>query len=267
MSHLVLASFMLSVALGAGIWAWLTLYEQSRRMKKRMAELAPKGSIQEQNLRVEKPAPKNYKIENFVFLFAPTILALVSQQFFPGPMLPRLMMAVAASIVLKIVWKKQQIKKYRNLIEEALPTTLDLLVVCIEAGMSLNSALIRVAEETKGGPLSDELKHTFHEMNVGLSMEQAFHNLAARTNVPDVGSLVTTIIEAEQIGMKLGDTLRSHSAMLRETIRMRTREKILKIPVKILFPLVMFFMPAIFSIILAPAVIKLIPVFQSMGAK
>ncbi len=260
-----IASVMLSVALGSGIWAWLTIYEQSRRMKKRMAELSAQENLQERTVKLEKPTPKNYSFENLIFLFGPTGLAIAWQQVVPGPVVPKLMIAIAVSVFLKIIWKRHQINRYRIRIEEALPTTLDLLVVCIEAGMSLASALVRVAEETRGGPLSDELKKTFYEMNVGLSMEQAFRNLAVRTNVVDVGSLVTTIIEAEQIGMKLGETLRSHSAMLRETIRMRTREKILKIPVKVLFPLVFFFMPAIFSIVLAPAVIKLIPVFQSMG--
>lgn len=251
--------------MGLGIWAWLTLYEQSRRMKKRMEELAPHGSSKQPAQNLSKPTPKNYKFENIVFLIVPTGLAIAWQQVLSGAFAPKMLIAVAVSLFLKVFWKRYQIQRYRSLIEEALPTTLDLLVVCVEAGMSLTSALVRVAEETKGGPLSDELKSTFYEMNVGLSMEQAFRNLAARTNVIDVGSLVTTIIEAEQIGMKLGETLRSHSAMLRETIRMRTREKILKIPIKILFPLILFFMPAIFSIVLAPSIIKLIPVFQSVG--
>lgn len=147
--------------------------------------------------------------------------------------------------------------KYRQEIEERLPVVLDLLVVCIEAGMSINSSLIRCAEEMKGTALSSELRNTFYEMEVGLPLDEAFRNLGSRTGVEDVQSLATSIIQGEKLGIALGDTLRNQAKFVRESLRAKTKERILKTPVKIILPLVFCIFPCLFVVLLSPAFIQI----------
>ena len=148
-------------------------------------------------------------------------------------------------------------RKYRQEIEETLPIVLDLLVVCIEAGMSIHTGMVRVAEEMKGTALSSELRNTFFEMEVGLPLDEAFRNLGRRTGVEDVQALATSIIQGEKLGISLGDTLRSQAKFVRESLRMKTKEKILKTPVKIVLPLVFCILPALFIVLLTPAFVNI----------
>lgn len=253
-----------SMGVGFGIWAWLTLSAQKKRIDLRLDSLMIGARHGEQVLKSSQPTSQNHRIgETFLFLALPILAVFLWQKVAPGsmPFFSKFLLAIAVGLVLKILWKHRQIRLYRAGIEEALPVTLDLLVVCVEAGLSLTSSLIRVAEETRGTPLSNELVRTFNEINVGISLEKAFRNLARRTKVPDIDSLAGTIIESEKMGIGLGESLRNHSNVLRETIRMRTREKIQTLPIKMLFPLVFFILPSIFTVILGPAAIKIIQTF------
>lgn len=262
------AGLAFSLAVGIGVWAFLTTVEKGKQFQARVDTLAPKRITPQEVLKTAHPSPGKFYFENTLFFLMPVLGSVVWQQSAPlsGPWGVKLLLAGALSFTLKIAWKIFCIRGHRRKIEEALPGTLDLLVVCVEAGMSLTSALVRIAEETKGTPLSNELRYTFHEINVGLSPEDAFHNLAGRAKVQDVNALVTTMIESEKMGMRLGECLRNHAGLLRETIRMRTREKIQKLPVKMLFPLVFFILPAIFTVVLAPSLIKMIPLFKGIGS-
>jgi len=152
---------------------------------------------------------------------------------------------------------------FRQLIEEALPMAIDLLLVCVEAGMSMNSAIVRVANEIKGSPLSDELSLTYHELNAGLPFENALRNLGSRTGVADLQGVTSAIIQGDKLGISLGETLRSQARAIRETIRMRTREKVFKIPIKMIPPLVLFIMPAIFTVLAGPAMLQVLNAFSS----
>ncbi len=147
-------------------------------------------------------------------------------------------------------------KRYNDTIEEDLPRVMDLLVICIEAGMSISSAMMRVADETKGTAISDQFKETFFELNAGVSVEDAFMNLSDRAKVPDLQALTTSIVQSEKLGIGLVDTMRSHSVLMRETLRLRTKEKIMKLPVKMILPLVIFILPAVFTILAGPVYLQ-----------
>ena len=256
-----------SIVVGIGIWAFLETVEKEKRFQNRVTIMMAKKKDCDKVSKIKHISHKKFYIETLFFTGVPLLLAILWQELAPesGPIILKLIAAVLIAIVSKFLCKISNVQKYRRKIEEALPGTLDLLVVCLEAGMSLHAGLARLAEETKGTPLSDELRYTFYEMNMGITPEDAFRNLATRTNVSDVKIFVTTIIESEKLGMQLGDTLRNHSTLLRETIRIRTREKVLKLPIKLLFPLVFLIMPSIFVVLLAPSLLRLIPMFEKMA--
>lgn len=143
---------------------------------------------------------------------------------------------------------------------KALPDALDLLVVCVEAGLGLNQALVRVASEI--GAVSPVLATQFTlanlEMRSGVPREDALRNMADRTGVEDIQSFVTMLIQTDRFGTAIADALRIHSDTLRTKRRQRAEEAAAKTAIKMLFPLVFFVFPALFVVILGPAVIQVI---------
>jgi tight adherence protein C len=143
---------------------------------------------------------------------------------------------------------------------KALPDALDLLVVCVEAGLGLNQALVRVADEI--GAVSPVLAMQFTlanlEMRSGVPREDALRNLADRTGIEDMHSFVTMLIQTDRFGTAIADALRIHSDTLRTKRRQRAEEAAAKTAIKMLFPLVFFVFPALFVVILGPAVIQVI---------
>jgi tight adherence protein C len=143
---------------------------------------------------------------------------------------------------------------------KALPDALDLLVVCVEAGLGLNQALVRVAEEigSVSPVLATQLTLANLEMRSGVPREDALRNLADRTGIEDIQSFVTMLIQTDRFGTAIADALRVHSDTLRTKRRQRAEEAAAKTAIKMLFPLVFFVFPALFVVILGPAVIQVI---------
>lgn len=144
---------------------------------------------------------------------------------------------------------------------KALPYSLDLITVSVEAGLSLDGAITRIVNNISG-PLSEEFGKTLKEMRMGIEKKIALRNMSERCDVRDLSVLINALIQADELGVSLGKVLRIESAQLREKRRQAAREKAMKAPVKILFPLIMFIFPAIFVIILGPAVIQMIEMFR-----
>lgn len=144
---------------------------------------------------------------------------------------------------------------------KALPYSLDLITVSVEAGLSLDGAIARIVNNIPG-PLSEEFAKTLKEMRMGIEKKIALRNMSERCDVRDLSVLINALIQADELGVSLGKVLRIESAQLREKRRQAAREKAMKAPVKILFPLIMFIFPAIFVIILGPAVIQMIEMFR-----
>lgn len=149
-------------------------------------------------------------------------------------------------------------------IQRELPGALDLMVVCLEAGLAVNSALLRIANEMEGSPLGRELRRASSEINAGIPLEDALRNLAKRTEVPDLNTIVSAIIQAQKMGSSLALTFRVQAETLREKYKMSIKERIQKIPVKILFPLVLFIFPALFVVILGPPMMTVAQTLKGM---
>lgn len=151
-------------------------------------------------------------------------------------------------------------------IQKALPDTLDLLTTCVEAGLGLNQALVRVSEDVLplSRDMSDELTITNLEIRAGSSRPEALRNLSTRTGLTDVSSLTAMLIQTDRFGTSIAQALRVHADTMRDKRRQRAEEAAAKTTIKLLFPLVMFVFPAIFVVILGPAVFHLAEVFGSV---
>lgn len=152
-------------------------------------------------------------------------------------------------------------------IQRALPDTLDLLVVCVEAGLGLNQAIVRVAEEIRHISMvtSNEFTLVNLEIRAGTSREDALRHLGERTGVDDLRSLVTMLIQTDRFGTSVAQALRVHSDTLRVKRRQRAEEAAAKTAIKMLFPLVFFIFPAMFVVVLGSAVIQIIQALKGLG--
>jgi tight adherence protein C len=142
---------------------------------------------------------------------------------------------------------------------ESFPDALDLMTVCVEAGLAMDAALLRVADEIglKSPVLSDELHLVTLELRAGLPKERALRNLALRTGVEDVDALVAMLIQAERFGTSIADSLRVQSDQLRTRRRQRAEEAAAKIALKLLFPLIFFIFPSLLVVLMGPAFIQI----------
>jgi tight adherence protein C len=144
-------------------------------------------------------------------------------------------------------------------IQFALADALDLMVVCVEAGLALNQALVRVSEEIRhvSRITSDELSHVNLEIRAGVPREEALRNLGERTGVADLQSLVAMLIQTDRFGTSIAQALRVHSDTLRTKRRQRAEEAAAKTTIKLVFPLAFCIFPALFVVILGPALISI----------
>ena len=158
------------------------------------------------------------------------------------------------------LWLKIRISRRRDKISRAIPDALDLMTICLEAGMGLDATINRVGEELRlSHPvLSDELKLMTLELRGGKSRQEALKNLAARTDVEDLNSLVLVLVQAEKFGTSIAQTLRVYADSFRTKRYNRAEEQAAKMPVKLVFPLALFMLPALVMFIMSPAVIRII---------
>lgn len=148
-------------------------------------------------------------------------------------------------------------------IKKVLPDCLDLLVVSVEAGLGFDQAIAKIVEKTKGA-LSDELGRYLQEMKLGKTRRDALKSLSKRTKVDDLDGLVSAIIQADQLGVSIGNILRIQSEQMRTRRRQWVEEQAQKLPIKMLFPMVGFIFPTIFIVILGPIGLK---VWKELKAK
>lgn len=169
------------------------------------------------------------------------------------------LLAVAAGYLLPELWLVWRVRARQRRLRKALPDGLDLLVICLEAGLGLDQALVRVSEELSitHPDLSDELQLVNLEMRVGKTRLDALRELARRTGVEDIKALVAMLVQTERFGTSIAQSMRVHSDDLRVRRRQRAEEMSAKTMVKMVPPLVFFIFPALVVVILGPAVITI----------
>ena len=149
-------------------------------------------------------------------------------------------------------WLDRKVEERREAIRRDLPDTLDLLAISVEAGVGFEGALGVVCDNFTS-PLADEFARTLREMELGLPRREALQNLKKRTEVPELSNFVLTLTQADALGMPVGRVLKTSAEEMRSKRQQWAREKAAKLPVKILFPLVLCIFPAIFVVLLGPA--------------
>ena len=160
---------------------------------------------------------------------------------------------------------KSSVEKRRKLIFESLPDALDLMTICMEAGLSLEGALARVADEMVATrPLiASELQLVVLEMRAGRGRETALRNLSRRNGVDELDSLVSALVQAEQFGVSVADSLRLHSEALRGKRKQKAEEQAATVGTRLTFPLMICILPTLMIVVVGPAVLKLIDAFKS----
>ena len=159
---------------------------------------------------------------------------------------------------------EQAIRRRQAKVRRALPDAIDLLVVSVEAGMGLEGALAKVTEKMPG-PLSEDLARAMTEMRLGKTRSQALKDMAVRLDVGELKTFVAAVTQADQLGTGIARVLRAQSRMARSSRVLRVREQAARLPVTLLFPLVVFIFPAIFVVLLGPSLIRLYQALSRMS--
>jgi tight adherence protein C len=186
-------------------------------------------------------------------------LSMSSSKFSSNTLLFWLLCAAAFGYYLPNIILKNIIARRQRELFESFPDALDLMTVCVEAGLAMDAALARVAGEIgmKSRVLSDELSLVTLELRAGSSKEKALRGLAMRTGVEDVDALVAMLIQAERFGTSIAASLRVQSDQLRTKRRQRAEEAAAKIALKLLFPLIFFIFPSLLVVLMGPAFIQI----------
>lgn len=151
-------------------------------------------------------------------------------------------------------------QKRQALIRAALPDAMDMLTVCVEAGLGFDAALAQVARKTSG-PLAAELARALQEMQMGKSRTEALRSMAGRTTVPELRGFISALVQAGELGVSVASVLREQAKEMRLRRRQWAEEQAQKVPVKILFPLLFCLFPALFVVVMGPAAITLSHLF------
>ncbi len=167
--------------------------------------------------------------------------------------------AIAVAFFLPNMWLSSKISERQRAIEETLPDAMDLLVTCVEAGLALDAAMSRVAQELElvAPLLAQEMKQTLLEIQAGVRRADAFHRLALRTGVEDLRTLSAMIIQSEMFGTSVSRALRVHSDGMRTKRMQRAEEAAAMVSVKMTLPLIFCILPSLMCVVIGPAVVTI----------
>ncbi len=201
-------------------------------------------------------------------VIVPLVLCLVALISGLGKQSPFIMYPICLGIGFLVpdFWLGRKITKRQAQVRKGLPDVLDLLIICVEAGLSLDQATARTAQELRNAQpvLSDELGMVALEQRAGSLRSDAWKHLADRTGIDSVRNLVSMLIQSEQFGTSIAKTLRVHSDTLRTKRIQEIEEKAAKLPIKLIFPLVFFIFPPLFLVTLGPAMIIMADSFKTL---
>lgn len=233
------------------------------RLSRRARRLTPEGVLETVERRtLLAGAPAAWPVERVLVakIAAGVLAAAATTPWFLGaPSAFRLLVVVAAAAggyLLPDLLLHNAAEKRRAAIVRALPDLLDQLTISVEAGLAFEAATLR-AGRSGTSPLHHELTRTMQDVQAGMSRSEAFRALVARTDVEDLRHFVLAMVQSEAYGVPLATVLRVQSGEMRVKRRQRAEEAATKLPVKMLFPIVVFILPALFVVLLGPAILQL----------
>lgn len=248
-------------------------------MLKRIGELSlrftPQNVRQNTEIRLEM-AGRPYRLDATTFLALRFVIPTVFIGFFlflfsiapaPPPLGRRLLILSMSGIVGFIfpeLWLRSQINRRQHDIRKAMPDALDLLTICVEAGLGFEAAMSKVAEKWQTA-LGYEFLRVIREVQLGVPRREALRNMAQRVGIPEMNSFVSAIIQSETLGASLAKVLRIQAEQMRIQRRQRAEEEANKAPIKMTIPMVFLIFPSIFIVLLTPAAIQILKVFRNIA--
>jgi tight adherence protein C len=231
---------------------------------KRLSKAMPKSPKELSRLRRRLAAAGYYDLRSAIYFSAakygcPAVLAALVLLFFgPGDLATAAGVAGIGYFLPEFILKRK-IKARQKAIVNGLPDALDLMIVCIEAGSSLDQSIVKASDELEitHPAVAEELRLITTEVRAGKPRLEAFKNFADRTQVEDVRSLVTMLTQTDRFGTSVAQALRVHADTARTKRRQRAEERAAKIGVKLVFPLVLFIFPSIYVVCLGPVAIMI----------
>jgi len=234
----------------------------------------PTGEKLQQTLQqagfLKSSAAQSYQVARVMMAIGGGVLGLlVGAIFHPSAATPLLLAigGIGIGIFVPSYYLGRRARKRQSNIAKQLSDVLDLLVVCVEAGMGLFEAIRIVGTECErhGQEIGTELNLVATDISAGASLGQALRGLADRTAVDDIKPLAATLIQSEQLGAQIGPALRASSDALRQRRRLHAEEDAQKASIKILFPLVIFVLPSMIAVIIGPAMISVLHTLSGSG--
>lgn len=229
--------------------------KKDKSLKKELARAGFPGGL----------TPAEYSVIQTLFkLMCPGLAVSFSILFAPDVILLASVGGVIAGILIPSYYLKAKITNRMATIQKQLPDVLDLLTVAVEAGLGFDAACDKVVEKM-AGPIPEEFSLTLRHMRMGQARRDAFKSMADRLDQPDLNSFISAIIQADQLGVSIGQVLRIQSDQLRQKRRQRAEEEAAKAPVKMMIPLVLFIFPNVGIVIGCPAIFQIIEELSRSG--
>ncbi len=203
----------------------------------------------------------------FMPLVALTVLIFVGTRLENTQTMAVLLFGAALGFYGPTIWLNRRAQNRQREIFEAFPDAVDLLVVCVEAGLGLDAAIARTAQdmEKRSTALAEELQLINVEMRVGASRERALRNFASRSGVEEISSFVAMMLQADRFGTGVGKSLRVQSDALRVKRRQRAEEEAAKLPLKMLFPLIFLIFPSLLLVLIGPSLLHVVATLTQVG--
>jgi len=247
-----------------------TLTPEESEFVKRMSAVVPRSPKDMSNLRRRFARAGYYSltpIANYTLasIICPVVFGLLPLAFSPPRNAAWILVLIGAVLGYQLpgLWLMRKTSQRQKQIQNGLPDLLDLLIVCLEAGSALDQAIVKATDELEitYPALAEEFRLLVTEVRAGKPRLEAFRNLASRTGVEDIRSLVAMLVQTDRFGTSVAQALRTHAEVARTKRRQRAEEKAAKLGVKLVFPLVFMLFPAFFVVTLGPAVIQFVRVF------
>jgi len=252
-------------------FVWRVILPFFRKSLRSAGTVAPKGNLAAtQKLLIQAGEPGGLSALDYVGLRVlgfGSLGGLVFLASLGGQPLPIALRNAALAAVIGFLlpnyWLTSQVRQRRTVITRALPDALDMLTIGVEAGLAFESALLRVSEKWHN-PLTDEFRRTVGEMRVGASREDALLRLSERCDVPDLNTFVAILVQSSQLGVSISQVLHNQAAEMRLKRRQRAEELARQAGIKIMIPMAFLIFPALFVVILGPAIPTILTAFRGV---
>lgn len=225
-----------------------------QRLSNLVTRFAPQKVLDETTKQIEMGGKKLSAAEFWAMVFA-AILFMSALGFFAAPAgrgLIGLGIGALAGFLFPRMWLTSAVSKRQNDVIKKLPDALDLMSICVDAGVTFDGAMAKVNDKWDD-PLSKEFGRVVHEIQLGKTRRQSLKDMSDRLGVPDVQSFIASVLQADQLGVSIGRILKIQSEQMRLRRRQRAEEQAQKAPIKMLFPMVFLIFPAMFVVLLGPA--------------